>query len=257
MKQLRLFILAIALVIVTATTYQIRTSSTQQSGAPPYGIAESEIPPLNPWEELRRNWKRPPGPARVGLQVGHLENDRLPEELSQLIGNTGAAAGGYTETEVNLAIAEKTADLLRARGIAVDILPATVPPDYWADAFIAIHADGSTDPSTTGFKIAAPWRDLTGKADSLVSNLEQTYQAATGLRKDDNITRNMRGYYAFSWWRFEHSIHPMTTAVIVETGFLTNRSDRKLIAENSAVPARAIADGIINYLETETSVLTQ
>lgn len=257
MKQLRLFILAIALVVVTTAGYQLRSAFVQQSGAPPYGIAESEIPPLNPWEELRRNWQRPPGPARVGLQVGHLENDRLPEELSQLIGNTGAAAGGYTETEVNLAIAEQTAALLRARGVAVDILPATVPPDYWADAFIAIHADGSTDPSTTGFKIAAPWRDLTGKADSLVSILEQTYQAATGLPKDDNITRNMRGYYAFSWWRFEHSIHPMTTAVIVETGFLTNRSDRKLIAENSAVPAQALADGIFNYLQSETTVLTR
>jgi len=142
-------------------------------------------------------------------------------------------------------------DLLETEGVAVDILPATVPKSYWADVFVAIHADGSTDPNKRGFKIAGPWRDYTNKADLLVTSIENSYQEATGFEKDDNITRNMRGYYAFSWWRYDHAIHPMTTAVIVETGFLTNRSDQNVIIYNPEGPARGIGKGIVKYLENE------
>lgn len=248
------FLLLLLAIGVLALSLKSQNKTPQVSGAPPYGIAESEIPPLDPWEELKKNWKRPDEPLKVGLQVGHLDNDQVPEELKKLIGNTGAAAGGYNEVDVNLVIAEKVAELLRAQGVIVDILPATVPPDYWADAFIAIHADGSTDSRASGFKIAAPWRDLTGKSSKLVTLLEEAYQETTKLSKDDNISRNMRGYYAFSWWRYEHSIHPMTTGVIVETGFLTNRSDRKLIAETPSIPAEALATGIINYLKSENLI---
>lgn len=218
------------------------------SGAPPYGISESEIPPLTPWQQLRRDWQRPSGPPKVALQIGHLDNHLVPEELNNLRGNTGAEAGGYTEVEVNQAIAEKVAQLLEPYGVEVELIPTVVPVDYWADAFIAIHADGNLDPNISGFKIAAPWRDLTGRAHLLVETLEQTYQQATGMNIDPNITRNMRGYYAFSWWRFDHAIHPMTPAVIVETGFLTNRQDREMITRNNDIPAQALADGILEYL---------
>lgn len=246
-------LLLITFISIGMSHLYLRSKDTfkQISGAPPYGLAESEVPPLDPWQELKQNWKRPNGPPKVGLQVGHLKNEEVPEELKNLLGNTGASSGGYSEVEVNMAIAEKIAEILRTKGIVVDILPTTVPPDYWADAFIAIHADGSLDTNTSGFKIAAPWRDLTGKSSTLVAALEKTYSEATGLAKDSNITRNMRGYYAFSWWKYEHSIHPMTTSVIVETGFLTNKADRALIAGQPSIPAQALANGIMDYLLSE------
>lgn len=226
------------------------TSKEQISGAPPYGESESDASRIDPYAWIQ-DWTRPDGPTKVGLQVGHWKNDELPEELSQLIGNTGASGGGKTEAEVNLVIAQETAKILEAQGILVEILPATVPPKYWADVFVAIHADGSTDRSTSGYKVAAPWRDLTGNAASLVAHIEAEYEAATDLEKDPNITRNMRGYYAFSWWRFEHAVHPMTTAAIVETGFLTSSADRKLIVDTPEVTAQAIAQGITNYLNEQ------
>lgn len=240
------FLLSITVILLTTLFFSSLTKEV--SGAPPYGESESEVPPLDSWQQLKKNWQRPPGPPRVGLQIGHLNNEQVPEELENLRGNTGAQAGGFTEVEVNMLIAEEIAIVLRSKGIIVDILSATVPPDYWADTFVAIHADGSTDTRVSGFKIASPWRDLTGKSEQLVELLNTSYQAKTGLRKDENITRNMRGYYAFSWWRFDHSIHPMTTAVIVETGFLTNRSDRKLITEQPQIPAQALAEGIEQFL---------
>ncbi len=220
------------------------------SGAPPYGVTEDTVPEINFLNWLSQ-WERPDGPAKIGLQVGHYKNNEFPEELEHLRGNSGANGGGKMEWEVNLEIAEKTAKILKTNGIEVDLIPATVPPSYWADAFIAIHADGSSDKSKSGFKIAGPWRDLTGDTDKLIDYLTDSYYSQVGLDWDDNITANMRGYYAFSWWRHEHAIHPMTTAAIVETGFLTNANDRKILLESPELPAQAIADGIIKYLQSE------
>lgn len=254
MVKLLLALLCILLVITGMTLWYVRRSPDLfSSGAPPYGEPESAAPAVGSLAWLAA-WERPVGPARVGLQVGHWKNDELPEELSRLIGNTGAVGGGKTEAEVNLVIAQEAAKLLQEKGITVDILPATVPKQYWADVFVAIHADGSTDPATSGFKIAPPWRDYSGSAGQLVTHLETAYAAATDLKQDPNTTRNMRGYYAFAWWRYEYAMHPMTTAAIVETGFLTSPSDRRLIVDNPRRSAAAIAEGITNYL-TEKELL--
>jgi hypothetical protein len=242
---------AIILVIFTGLLGLVHMSRENvNTGAPPNGIAENEVPNLDPLAYLA-NWKRPEGPAKVGIQVGHWKNKEVPEELENLKANSGTQGGGSTEVEVNFAIAEQVATALEEKGIEVDILPTTIPPEYFADVFIAIHADGSTDRLKSGYKFAAPWRDMSGRADDLVAILEEEYETKTGLEKDPNITRNMRGYYAFSWWRYEHAIHPMTTAVIAETGFLTNKSDQDLLIRNSDVASDAIANALVTYLENQ------
>ena len=225
-------------------------NSDKISGAPPYGIPENEVPKNDPLS-LLSNWERPEGSARVGVQIGHYKNDEVPEELVKLKNNTGAAGGGKWEWEVNYEIAHLISDNLKSEGVVVDILPTTVPPDYIADVFIAIHADGSEDRYKSGYKFAGPWRDYSRKSNKLVSILEKHYEAATGLAKDENISRNMRGYYAFSWWRYEHAIHPMTTAVIAETGFLTNWGDQQLLIKTPEISANAISDALLEYLEGE------
>ena len=91
---------------------------------------------------------------RVGLQVGYWRSRELPEELRELRRNTGAAGGGYTKVQVNLDIAQRTAGYLRGYGVAVDILPATIPVGYRADAFVAIHADGSTSRTSSGLAVS-------------------------------------------------------------------------------------------------------
>ncbi len=219
-------------------------------GAPPYIIEDLEPPELDEYSWLK-DWKRPKGPAKVALQVGHWKNEELPEELERLKGSTGSSGGGMSEWEVNLAIARATAGILEARGVTTELLPATIPPQFWADAFVAIHADGSTDPSTSGYKAAAPRRDFSGKAQKLVSAIESQYELATGLVRDPNVTRNMRGYYAFAWWRYEHAVHPMSASAILETGFLTSPSDRRLIVNDPETAAQGLAEGILDFLEYE------
>ncbi|MBY0538122.1 N-acetylmuramoyl-L-alanine amidase [Patescibacteria group bacterium] len=200
---------------------------------------------------------RPAGPPRVGIQAGHWQRENLPNELSGLTGSSGATAGGYTETEVNLAVAEEVVKLLTNAGIEVTLLPVTVPIDYLADAFISIHADGNTDTSISGFKIAPPRTDYSGKAQRLVDAMYPTYEQATGLKRDEAFTRRMSGYYAFNWRRYDHAVHPQTPSAIVEMGFLTNASDRTLMTTQPALIAEGIANGIINYLTAEGLLTTE
>lgn len=241
-----LFVLAVGLGRVWLVS-----DAPDEIGAPPGGVAEAEVPEdLGPYGWLS-DWERPEGPAKVALQVGHWQNDDFPEELARLRNNDGATGGGVTELSINLVIVELMKGYLEEAGVEVEVLPATVPPDYWADVFVSVHADGNEDWRTRGYKFAGPWRDFTGKSERLVEILSGKYESATGLPFDPNISRNMRGYYAFAWWRYEYSLHPMTTAVIAETGFVSNPTDRKLLTEEPEVAAGAMAEALIEFLRQE------
>jgi hypothetical protein len=200
-------------------------------------------------------WKEPTGPLRVGLQVGHLESNKVPEEIEGIKRNkNGAQWKKVVERDVNLKIVTLTAEILRKNSIVVDILPATVPPGYVADAFVAVHADGNPSAEKTGFKVASPRRDFSKKSLLLEQDLFDAYVQATGMPEDPKITGNMRGYYAFNWPRYIHAIHPMTPAAIVEVGFITNANDRKTIVNNPKKAAEGIANGILKFLDQRDDV---
>lgn len=249
----------LALFIVVGLVFGLTVGFTnleENTGAPPYDASSKDYVSDSEERSLIENWKRPQGPAKVALQVGHWKNEEVPEELHKLRGNTGASGGGKTEWEVNYAIASRTKTLLEAQGITVALLPATVPSQYWADVFVAIHADGSLDPQKSGYKAAIPRRDYTGNANELLTAIETAYETATGLTRDPNVTRNMRGYYAFSWWRYDHAVHPMTASVILETGFLSSPNDRQLIVGNPDRSAQGLANGILTFLKAEKLINT-
>ncbi|MXX54875.1 MAG: N-acetylmuramoyl-L-alanine amidase [Gemmatimonadetes bacterium] len=188
-------------------------------------------------------WRPPAGPVRIALQVGHWRADEAPRELSGLRRN-GTSWNGTHEREFNLVIVRRTAAMLEELGYVVDILPAVVPPDYRAHLFLAIHADASNDPGARGYRVSAPRRDATGRAQDFVDLLYQTYGPATGIRRLEDTTRRMRNYYAFNYRRYEHALHPMTIAAIIETGFLTNAGDRAVIMNQPERVARGIVDAI-------------
>lgn len=230
--------------------------------APSFSFTEAEFEPDDLSEpmigryslvELER-WTRPPGPPRVAIQAGHWKNNEVPDELQGLKDNGGATGGNVTERAVVLTIAERMVAMLTEQGVVAELLPTTIPPGYVADAFVSIHADGSLDTSVSGYKVAAPRRDYSGASTDLANRIGSAYGAATGLRKDENITSRMRGYYAFNWRRYEHAIHPMTPAAIVETGFVTNASDRRLLSGQPDHVAAAVVSGIMDFL-TERNLL--
>ena len=184
---------------------------------------------------------------RVGIQAGHWQAKDLPDELARLRSSSGAFAAGYAEAQVNLEIAKRVVKLLQDRGLAADLLPATIPPGYDADAFVSIHADGASSGSSRGFKLATPWR--TSRASQhLADTLTAEYAKSAKLPQDGAITINMRGYYAFNYRRHTHAIAKTTPAVIIETGFLTSAADRTMIVDRPDTVANGIANGIIRYL---------
>lgn len=192
---------------------------------------------------------RPAGtPLRVGLHVGHWRSNELPDELARLRTSTGAYVNGLAEVDLNLAIARRVEQLLVNQGVIVDVLPATVPPSYDADAFVAIHADGVNGASKRGYKLATPWRTSQASRE-LLEALDQAYGKATGLPKDDTITVNMRGYYAFNYRRHVHAIARTTPAVIFEMGFLTSAADRSVMYGKPELVAAGLSNGIMRYLK--------
>lgn len=197
---------------------------------------------------------RPEGPWHVALQIGHLNTADAPDELSGIRNNTGAQYGNFTEVAIITEIADLIKTDLESNGMKVTILPVTIPPNFYADVFLALHADGSLETSSTGYKIATSRRDQTGKAQDLVETLEETYGEVTGLVKDPNISRNMTGYYAFNWRRYDHSIHPLAVSAIVEVGFVTNYRDRLFLTETPELAAKGITDGVKQFIAEELEV---
>ncbi|MBY0310319.1 N-acetylmuramoyl-L-alanine amidase [Patescibacteria group bacterium] len=61
----------------------------------------------------------------------------------------------------------------------------------------------------------------------------------------------MSGYYAFNWRRYDHAVHPQTPSAIVEMGFLTNASDRRLMTTEPGRVAQGIVGGILAFLASE------
>ena len=191
------------------------------------------------------------GSGRIGLQVGHWRTHELPDELARLRTATGGSGGGVREVDLNLTVAQRTAEQLRARGYTVDVLPATVPPAYQADVFLAIHADAVTSPGPRGFKLArARASALPATDDRLVAIMREEYGRATGLPWSPAITRNMTGYYAFGSTRLRHAIHPTTPAAILEMGYVTNPADRALMTGQTERVVQGIVRGLVRFVDS-------
>ena len=60
----------------------------------------------------------------------------------------------------------------------------------------------------------------------------------------------MQNYYAFNFERYVHALHPMTIAVILETGFLTNARDRTIIVDDPERSARGIVAAVVAFPHT-------
>jgi hypothetical protein len=192
--------------------------------------------------------KVPDGPRRVGIQVGHWMTENVPPELQRLEDQTGASWDGINEVDINLDIAQRVATLLRSKGLAVDVLPTTIPAGYVADAVVALHADSDGVGDNSGFKMAHSTR-RSPYEDQLMNDVKDEYVAATGLDYDQqHVTRAMLQYYLFAWNRFRSSTSPFTPSVILEMGYLSNDSDRALMTDQADAVATGVANGIMRFL---------
>ncbi len=195
------------------------------------------------------------GQPKIGVQAGHWLIEAVPDELARLRTQTGGSGGGVREVDVTLDLARRVAKLLQDKGYEVDLLPATVPIGYTADAFVSIHADASTDSGASGFKLArSRFSAIPRTDDALLSSLYASYGGATGMGRSESITSNMTGYYAFNNRHDKYAASKITPAVIIETGYLTNDLDRLYLTGHQAQVAAGIANGITFFIDNRPAL---
>ena len=173
---------------------------------------------------------------------------------------TSGIVTGIAERDLNLAVSLKLQSELERRGYTVIMVRtsnnvnmsnaerAQIANNYNADAFIRIHANGSSNRNVSGaltmcMTPSNPYNAyLWGRSYSLSRCVLDGLCRATGAaNKGVSQVDNMSG---INWSRV-----PVT---IVEMGFMSNPAEDRLMATDSYRNklARGIADGIENYLNS-------
>lgn len=234
---------------IPSSTGNPEENSTEETGTVPdtgpegYETVENETPVLP-----EENQPQPVMVAnRVVLDPGHGGHDS---------GATGYS-GSY-EKDVNLAVAKKVAELLRAAGFEVLMsreddryLSLTDRVDFanssQAAAFVSIHCNGSTNPETNGTEVYY-YIDQddpvvvaqAGERARFAQIMQNSLLRALG-RKDNGVRDNKN---------FVVIRYTQIPAILVEIAYLSNLDEEILLNDPPFQDraAQGIADGIMEYL---------
>lgn len=199
------------------------------------------------------------GNIRVGIQAGHSQHD------------SGALSCDNTvrEVDINEAIANRSAILLRQKGILVDVLPGLVDAvhNYTADAFVSLHVDYCAG-SNSGYKVTR-WKGEKGTgldgsndaSDKLTSSLWEEYGLSTGLPQDKapgHFAPCFIEYYALNpvdngpicegQDTQISGISPSTPGAIIEMGWLSGDLAYMTSDQGQNKMAEGIANAILRFL---------
>lgn len=169
--------------------------------------------------------------------------------------NAGAEGNGYREQDLVYAVAQELAALLRENGDFDVRLTRNTPTEVlgtsnasslrtrvdaangWpADYFISIHANAATNPTANGTEVYT-FAD-SGPAHELAEEIQEAIVEEMNM-KDLGVKTNPSLYV------LRRTAMP---AVLVELGFITNAEDAEKMANDPQGFARAIYNGILDYL---------
>jgi hypothetical protein len=160
-------------------------------------------------------------------------------------GRTSGATGAPGEQAYTQAVGAACARLLGGRdGWSVRPVVADPPvAQYRGDAFVAIHADGSTNPAVRGASVG--WQN--GAGAGFAHNWRDAYirRGFTGPWHPDNYTANLGQYYGVRAAIGQGNAR----AFIAECGTITNAEDRALMAPDRV--ALAIGDALGIHTEED------
>ncbi|MHB1017732.1 MAG: N-acetylmuramoyl-L-alanine amidase [Coriobacteriia bacterium] len=208
---------------------------------------------------------RPQGPV-VCIDPGHqAKANSAPEPIgpgasetkAKVTGGGTGVTTGLPEHELNLVIALKVQERLERYGITVVMTRTTanvdisnaqrakVANDARADLFLRIHADSSTNAGTTGASTLYPggneWVAPISKESLRAAGvIHREMLASTGAQ--DRSLSERADLSGFNW--------ATVPSVLVETGFLSNPADDKLLADGAYQDkiADGITRGVLEYL---------
>lgn len=180
-----------------------------------------------------------PFPARIVLDAGHGGKDQ------------GASRQGVNEKDLNLSLALVVKEALEAKGFQVILtrnsdvflpLPTitAITNKHKPDLFISIHHNASTNPAIHG--IETYW--YTPQSKPLAEKIQRRSINAVSAR-DGGVKRAM--FYVIH--------HTNVPAVLCEVGYVSNPKELQDLQtwERKQKTARAIADGVVDYLKSRVS----
>ena len=173
--------------------------------------------------------------VKVFLDAGHGGRD------------PGALGSGLKEKDINLSVALRVGELLTNKGIEVahsrtddrfvDLADrAAMANGFGAHLFLSIHCNGFSNPSARGVETYCYPSNSKGQKlakliqDSIVSRLSMTNRGV----KEANFAVLRLTYMP---------------AALVEMGFITSKGDAYILKDKQEDLSRAIAEGILNYLQ--------
>ncbi len=185
------------------------------------------------------------GPVRSGPVTGRVVID--PGHGGK---DPGAQVFGIDEKAINLAVARLVAERLSARGVTVILTRksdvfielqdrADASTSYRADLFVSVHADSNPSPEKEGHSVLLPQSG--DPQANLAGQLIDRHMTANG--SPSHIVRmDNRGLLVLR--------RTTCPAVLVELGFLSNRTEARRLASSAYQQslAEGIADGIVDYL---------
>jgi len=154
-------------------------------------------------------------------------------------GGTHGVVSGLTEAELNVRVAAQLRPLLERAGVRVvmtrtrtagtsmgNIARARIANRAGAGLFLRIHADGSTDPSARGSHTLYPalrsgWTDDIYAESKRAARIVQA-EMVRALRFPDRGLQERTDFTGFNW--------ADVPVILVEMGFMTNRTDDRLLA---------------------------
>jgi N-acetylmuramoyl-L-alanine amidase len=215
---------------------------------PAAAAASTPVVVVDPGHDLRANLETEPiGPGSTTRKI----KDG---------GGTRGVVSALTEAELNLRVALRLRGLLERAGVRVvmtrsdndgtsmgNIARARIANRADAGLFLRIHADGSTEPSSRGTHTLYPahrlgWTDDVYVASKRAASMVQK-ELVSALGLPDGGLQERSDFTGFNW-----SDVPV---ILVEMGFMTNRTDDRLLA-TSAYQRRAavgLCRGTLRFLK--------
>ena len=157
-------------------------------------------------------------------------------------GGTHGVASGLTEAELNLRVAARLRPLLERAGVRVvmtrtktagtsmgNIARAAIANRAGAALFLRIHADGSSDPSVRGSHTLYPalrhgWTDDVYAKSKRAARIVQA-DLVRALGFPDRGLQERSDFTGFNW--------ADVPVILVEMGFMTNRTEDRLLATDA------------------------